>query len=153
MKTWEGHTARLVFLPGGRTLMLYIMICSTKFKPNIAECLDLLELEERGGEMYVGICLTVNVVKKMITSRYWRQIQSVIKEFLDYILENMGSLPNSANNQLWILANTCFKWVFFGILIVVQFSLCIFLMFDLFHFYNFNSHLWSTGFQCSKNWI
>ena len=72
MKTWEGqiHTARLVFLPGGRTLMLYITICSTKFKPNIAECLDLLELEERGGEMYVGICLTVNVVKKMITSRY-----------------------------------------------------------------------------------
>lgn len=62
----------------------------------------------------------------------------------------MGSLLNSANNQLWILTDPCFKWIFFGILLLVQFSLDIFFAFDLIRFYDFNYHLWTSGFKYTK---
>lgn len=51
--------------------MLYVMICfAKKFKLNIADCSDLLNLEERVGEIYVGISLAVNVCEGMITGKY-----------------------------------------------------------------------------------
>lgn len=51
--------------------MLYVMICfAKKFKLNIADRLDLLNLEERVREIYVGISLAVNVCEGMITGKY-----------------------------------------------------------------------------------
>lgn len=51
--------------------MSYVIIFFTRtFKLNIADCLDLLNLEERVGEIYVGISLAVNVCEGIITSRY-----------------------------------------------------------------------------------
>lgn len=52
-------------------LMSYVIIFFTRtFNLNIADCLDLLNLEERVGEIYVGISLAVNVCEGIITSRY-----------------------------------------------------------------------------------
>ena len=46
--------------------MLYITICFMKcFKPDIAEFGDLLNLEGRGGELYLAICLAVNLCEEM----------------------------------------------------------------------------------------
>lgn len=42
----------------------------------ISVCLDLLNLEEIGGEIYVGICLAVNVCEVMI------DYQQIVKNFL-----------------------------------------------------------------------